>query len=121
MALIKCPECGKEISNSAKVCPHCGYKQKKLDIAKHKKISTYILIIGILLFVCTIIWTISTSDQDLAIRAGYYFGNATSASEWRDYQTRSTIREIIGDIGICAFIVGVVYKIVIKVQSSHSK
>lgn len=25
MALIKCPECGKEVSDSAKVCPNCGY------------------------------------------------------------------------------------------------
>lgn len=24
MALIKCPECGKEISDKAKVCPNCG-------------------------------------------------------------------------------------------------
>ena len=26
MALIKCNECGKEISSSAKTCPHCGIK-----------------------------------------------------------------------------------------------
>lgn len=26
MALIKCKECGKEISDTAKVCPNCGYK-----------------------------------------------------------------------------------------------
>jgi hypothetical protein len=25
MALIKCPECSKEISERAKICPHCGY------------------------------------------------------------------------------------------------
>lgn len=25
MALIKCPECGREISNAATSCPHCGY------------------------------------------------------------------------------------------------
>lgn len=25
MALIKCPECGREISNKAKACIHCGY------------------------------------------------------------------------------------------------
>ena len=25
MALIKCPECGKEISDKAGKCPHCGY------------------------------------------------------------------------------------------------
>ena len=24
MALIKCPECGKEISDKAGACPHCG-------------------------------------------------------------------------------------------------
>ena len=25
MALIKCPECGREISDKAKACIHCGY------------------------------------------------------------------------------------------------
>ena len=30
MALIKCKECKKEISDSAKQCPHCGYKKKKI-------------------------------------------------------------------------------------------
>lgn len=25
MALIKCPECGKEVSNKAKTCPNCGF------------------------------------------------------------------------------------------------
>ena len=25
MALIKCPECGKDVSTKAKACPHCGY------------------------------------------------------------------------------------------------
>ena len=29
MALIKCTECGKEISSKAKICPHCGAKNKK--------------------------------------------------------------------------------------------
>lgn len=27
MALVKCRECGKEISSQAKACPHCGAKQ----------------------------------------------------------------------------------------------
>lgn len=25
MALITCPECGKEVSDKAKMCPNCGY------------------------------------------------------------------------------------------------
>lgn len=31
MALIKCKECGKEISSSAKTCPHCGIKVENLN------------------------------------------------------------------------------------------
>jgi uncharacterized membrane protein YvbJ len=26
MALMKCPECGKEVSDKAANCPNCGYK-----------------------------------------------------------------------------------------------
>ena len=29
MALIKCPECGKQYSNKAKSCPNCGYQPRK--------------------------------------------------------------------------------------------
>ncbi len=29
MALIPCPECGKEISELATVCVHCGYPYKE--------------------------------------------------------------------------------------------
>ena len=29
MALIKCPECGKKMSDKAEGCPHCGYSLKK--------------------------------------------------------------------------------------------
>lgn len=31
MALIKCPECGKEISDAADKCVHCGYPLKKTE------------------------------------------------------------------------------------------
>lgn len=36
MALIHCPECGKEISDNAKKCPHCGMKLKKGFFQSHK-------------------------------------------------------------------------------------
>lgn len=29
MALIKCPECGKDVSTAADTCPHCGFPIKK--------------------------------------------------------------------------------------------
>ena len=28
MALMKCPECGNDVSTSAETCPHCGYRLK---------------------------------------------------------------------------------------------
>ena len=53
MALIKCSECGKEVSDKAKKCPHCGASNK---IQNGKKGNTNILhiIIGILLAVLLI-------------------------------------------------------------------
>lgn len=49
MALIKCKECGKEISDTIKKCIHCGAKinkntsnmkkeNKKLELVEEKKI-----------------------------------------------------------------------------------
>ena len=36
MALIKCPECGKEISDKASACIHCGYPLSLLNNEKEK-------------------------------------------------------------------------------------
>lgn len=42
MALVKCPECGKEISNKAEVCPNCGYpiSRDNTDTEKGKEENT---------------------------------------------------------------------------------
>ena len=40
MALIKCPECGEQISNQAKVCIHCGFPLE--NIKSNKRYSVYI-------------------------------------------------------------------------------
>ena len=44
MALIKCPECGKEISDMANSCPNCGYpiKENTQHNENTKKIYEYI-------------------------------------------------------------------------------
>jgi hypothetical protein len=38
MALIKCPECGKEMSSEAPACPNCG--KPNVTVAKKKSTST---------------------------------------------------------------------------------
>ena len=38
MALIKCPECGKEVSTAADSCPHCGYPIKSNKQVEEKPV-----------------------------------------------------------------------------------
>jgi predicted nucleic acid-binding Zn ribbon protein len=55
MALVKCPECGKEISSQASSCPNCGYKKKQeIKFNKSKIIIPIIfllVIVGVVLVV----------------------------------------------------------------------
>src|SRR5699024_10336211 len=46
MSLIKCKECGNEISDEAKICPKCGVKTEK---ANQQSKSIKILVIAILI------------------------------------------------------------------------
>lgn len=66
MALIKCPECNREISEFAKTCPSCGYKIKCPKQKKRNKV-----ILGIILLVTTVcigvtvIYSINKRNQAL--------------------------------------------------------
>lgn len=37
MPLIKCPECGKEVSNKAHTCPHCGFPIEEMAVEEVAK------------------------------------------------------------------------------------
>ena len=50
MSLIKCPECGEEVSDKARKCPNCAYSLKKISLNKNK-IKKYILFIIIALII----------------------------------------------------------------------
>ena len=53
MALVKCPGCGREISDKAKECPGCQYKlknKKKKYIAAAAAVAVLVLIITGTLF-----------------------------------------------------------------------
>ena len=61
MALINCPECGKEMSDSVKKCPHCGYKIKSSK--GMNKVLLAVIIVGVCLaaLVTVLIIVISNS------------------------------------------------------------
>ncbi|WP_373767118.1 zinc ribbon domain-containing protein [Glaesserella sp.] len=37
MALHRCPECRKKISDSAITCPHCGFSFNEADLERYKQ------------------------------------------------------------------------------------
>ena len=48
MALIKCPECGKEISSQARSCPHCGNPMFQVTKKESSPLKIILTIFGIL-------------------------------------------------------------------------
>ena len=62
MALVKCRECGKEVSKEAKTCPHCGIKSPfKPDISVSEGCAILVIMVvllGVLLGYC------ASSDDD---------------------------------------------------------
>lgn len=52
MALIKCPECGNDVSTFAQQCPHCGHVLiQKSHSSKYNKENRKYAIIGCILFI----------------------------------------------------------------------
>ena len=72
MALVNCPECGKEVSFTAESCPHCGYavkkhfddienlerraeRQRQLALQREKRASTLKIVLPIIIIVIFIV------------------------------------------------------------------
>ena len=56
MALIKCPECGKEVSDKAKSCTNCGFPMNKYSDNNRFPIITIVSFLFMTLFVLSMIF-----------------------------------------------------------------
>ncbi len=71
MALVKCTECGKEISDKAEICPNCGYKNNsfennsQLQNKKKQKKKYVIVVICIMMLIAIIMVIIYFSTKDI--------------------------------------------------------
>ena len=73
MAMIKCKECGKEISDKAKKCPHCGIKYKSESENDRKGFPTGLMFILIVIFVAVIFLMMNYNKKD--------YNNSTSGTK----------------------------------------
>ena len=75
MALIKCPECGRDISDMASSCPSCGYVVKKANsVNENKKKNNIMLICGviIILAIICVVWYQSDKKDNSSYSNSYY-------------------------------------------------
>ena len=65
--LVQCKDCGKEVSKSAKTCPHCGAKKPVESIG-------FFGVVGflILLVVLVAIFSGDSEGQEVAMKADSY-------------------------------------------------
>lgn len=63
MALIKCKECGKEISYSVKQCPHCGSSKHRNFFKKHPIITTLLVIAFVPQFISHAVSDLSKKEE----------------------------------------------------------
>jgi len=93
MALIHCPECGKEVSDQSDICIHCGYPlvdnysleitetSNSIKLYKNKKLIVLSCIIGILLITYFTFFHLGKDNKyayDLVINNVYDFKNPKS-------------------------------------------
>lgn len=121
MALIKCPECGKQISSQAASCPNCGYPVRKTEFEteqdrvniRGKNKGKNFLTFGCILFFVSMIFAMGTSNAELALRAkklttGLY---GSEAFEWLFLSYAPTLFLW---ISIIVIVIGIIFLIMSK-------
>lgn len=116
MALIKCPECGKEVSDSALICPQCGYPiktplQSSIQTVQDNNHKKYFVVSNIALIIVAIMWFWRESNGVAIAEAEYnylllgYMNNTLMTARVIDI-----IMPIVMIIFIVFFVIGVAVK-----------
>lgn len=121
MALINCPDCGKEISNKAVSCPNCGRpirNRKKTDPTPNTtptagKSGTVFITLGIISLIFNFFYLMITAGDELADRA-FYLTRGYHTDFYLGYVLISKGTWI---VGIILLLIGIVIKIVYSIKS----
>ena len=63
VSMVKCKECGKEISAAVEKCPHCGHRNQQLKLLVWIAVFVFLIFVGIPLLVSTSSKKISPAEQ----------------------------------------------------------
>lgn len=105
MALIKCRECGSEISSRAESCPHCGAKTRfGMNEGERKQINTVVVVLLLVSVVGTILLFsgLSTMMRDIDKYNSSWYGGYNYKSPLTDHEVGVIMKMIFGlaiDIG----------------------
>lgn len=105
MALIKCRECGNEISSRAESCPHCGAKTRfGMNESERKQNSTLSVILTLISVVGTILFVsgLVTMMGDINQYHNSWYGGYNYKSPLTDHEMGVIMKMIFGlaiDIG----------------------
>lgn len=111
--LINCPECNKEISDTAKSCPYCGHPIKNpLKIAKSKERAKTSTLITITYVVIWIAYEMTVASDKNASHA-YYMTSGLG-----DYPRYLLIGELLEFVFFVLLIVTIVFWIIYFVNKS---
>ena len=97
MALISCPECGKEISDSSAQCIHCGYVLKAGNVAKEKKPLDKKVIIGIIVAAVVVVLIVGALVVKNSIIPSNNYKVAEQALEAEDFDGAASQFAELGD------------------------
>ena len=122
MALIKCPECGKEISDTAKNCPNCGYtihnKKSFLHFLNNGTNCIISIVINIVLSIIGIaMFSKGKSEMLFWVKMKSELGVEDAMHCIRNIQ-KYTIMKNVGMVFICVGIAVTIFVIAYKVMNT---
>jgi len=101
MAMIKCRECEREISNKAEKCPHCGFPLSKKS-KENKKTNVLGTVLGIIILIIGLsMWLGGTSEMlETSSQSSYSKSSSKITLEkFNQIQTGMTYEEVVEIIG----------------------
>lgn len=106
MALIKCTECGKEISTTAEVCPHCGYRTAHGRSITEAKYQLGQWIISIVLIVLGVVWVFGNFSNVMELYNDWH-----DSWYWQQWRFMTYLREEEATSSLYKLIFGFVFLI----------